>query len=214
VVYRKDSEMMKSKKTGHCDGTLNDQKAAARGRPRDESATPQILKAALTLVLRDGFRAVSVDAIAAEAGVGKTTIYRRWPNKAAVVMDAFLADIGPQIPYPAAENAREQIRLQMRFLARLFNGRAGKLLRILLGEIQFDPELEVAFRERWVIPRRATARKMIVAGIRSGELAPYTDPDALMDALYAPIYYTLLIGNATLDDAFADARWATLFGER
>ena len=206
--------MMKSQKTGHFDGTLNDEKPVARGRPRDESATPQILKAALTLVLRDGFRAVSMDAIAAEAGVGKTTIYRRWPNKAAVVMDAFLADIGPQIPYPAAENAREQIRLQMRSLAHLFNGRAGKLLRVLLGEIQFDPELEVAFRERWVIPRRATAREMLVAGIRSGELAPYTDPDALMDALYAGIYYTLLIGNATLDDAFADARWATLFGER
>jgi AcrR family transcriptional regulator len=214
MVYRKDSEMMKSKKTGPYDGTLNDEKPVARGRPRDESATPQILKAALTLVLRDGFRAVSMAAIAAEAGVGKTTIYRRWPNKAAVVMDAFLAEIGPQIPYPAAENVREQIRLQMRSLARLFNGRVGKLLRILLGEIQFDPELEVAFRERWVIPRRAKARKMLVAGIRSGELAPYTDPDALMDALYAPIYYTLLIGNATLDDAFADARWATLFRER
>ena len=55
---------------------------------------------------------------------------------------------------------------------------------------------------------------MLVAGIRSGELAPYTDPDALMDALYAGIYYTLLIGNAKLDDAFADARWATLFGHR
>ena len=69
----------------------------------------QILKAALTLVLRDGFRAVSVDAIAAEAGVGKTTIYRRWPNKAAVVMDAFLADIGPQIPYPAADSSSDEI---------------------------------------------------------------------------------------------------------
>jgi AcrR family transcriptional regulator len=189
-------------------------KAAVRGRPRDEGATPQILKAALTLVLREGFRAVSMDAIATEAGVGKTTIYRRWPNKAAVVMDAFLADIGPRIPYPAADNAREQIRLQMRALAHAFSGRAGKLLRILLGEIQFDPELEVAFRERWVIPRRAAAREMLVAGIRSGELAPYTDPDALMDALYAGIYYTLLIGNAKLDDSFADARWATLFGHR
>lgn len=195
-------------------GETLEHEPAVRGRPRDESATPLILKAALTLVLRDGFRGVSMDAIAAAAGVGKTTIYRRWPNKAAVVMDAFLADIGPRIPYPAAENAREQIRLQMRSLARAFNGRAGKLLRVLLGEIQFDPELEVAFRERWVIPRRAAAREMLLEGIRSGELAPYTDPDALMDALYASIYYTLLIGNTTLNDAFVDARWATLFGQQ
>ena len=189
-------------------------KAVMRGRPRNASATPRILKAALKLVLRDGFRRVSLDDIAGEAGVGKTTIYRRWPNKAAVVMDAFLAEIGPRIPYPEAENTREQIRLQMRALARLFGGRAGRLLKILLGEIQFDPELEVAFRERWVIPRRAAARDMLLKGIRSGDLAPYTDPDALMDALYAGIYYTLLIGNAVLDDAFVDARWETLFGHR
>jgi AcrR family transcriptional regulator len=213
-MYRIYPEMTGSQQTKRKGDAPADRKAATRGRPRKANATPQILKAALTLVLRDGFREVSMDAIAAEAGVGKTTIYRRWPNKAAVVMDAFLADIGPRIPYPAAENARERIRLQMRALARAFSGRAGKLLRILLGEIQFDPELAVAFRERWVVPRRAAAREMLLSGIRSGELAPYTDPDALMDALYAGIYYTLLIGNASLDEAFADARWATLFGHR
>lgn len=191
--------------------TANENVGGRRGRPRAESATPQILKAALDLVLREGFRQVTIESIAAKAGVGKATVYRRWPNKAAVMMDAFIESIGPQLIYPETTDARESIRLHMRSLAQVFRGRSGRLLRILLGEIQFDEELRCAFRERWVAPRRSTARAWLLKGIQSGELAPYTDPNVLLDLIYSSIYYTLIIGESDLNDEFVDARWSALF---
>ena len=81
-----------------------------RGRPRDKDADVRILKTALRLVERTGFRSVSMEAIAAEAHVARTTIYRRWPNKATVIMDAFLAEVGPGIAFPKLPSALESLR--------------------------------------------------------------------------------------------------------
>ena len=83
------------------------------GRPRSQSAHNAILKAALQLVTKRGFRAVSVNEIAAAAGVGKMTIYRHWPNKAAVVMDSLLELIGPETAFPEAGKALESLRGQL-----------------------------------------------------------------------------------------------------
>src|ERR1700733_4707157 len=74
-----------------------------RGRPRSEKVHQAILDAALELTFESGFRALNVDMIAARAGVGKMTVYRRWPNKAAVVMDAFLKTVGPGTAFPRTE---------------------------------------------------------------------------------------------------------------
>jgi AcrR family transcriptional regulator len=71
-----------------------------RGRPRDQHADAKILKAAMCLLEQHGFRAVTLEDIAEEAGVARTTVYRRWPNKAAVVMDAFLTHVAPRIAFP------------------------------------------------------------------------------------------------------------------
>src|SRR5258708_7433907 len=87
-----------------------------RGRPRDKNADARILKTALRLVERIGFRSVSMEAIAAEAHVARTTIYRRWPNKATVIMDAFLAEVGPGIAFPELPTAPESLRIQIKLL--------------------------------------------------------------------------------------------------
>src|SRR6267142_6736133 len=105
-----------------------------RGRPRDQHAAAKILKAAMCLLKQHGFRAVTLEAIAEEAGVARTTVYRRWPNKAAVVMDAFLAEVGPEIGFPKLPSALESLRVQMKLLARAFRGRPGLLIRSLLAE--------------------------------------------------------------------------------
>src|SRR5437867_3470726 len=119
-----------------------------KGRPRSERLHQVILKTAFNLVLEQGFRAVSVELIAAKTGVGKTTIYRRWPNKAAVVMDAFTMRVGSGSLFPRADRVVDSIRLQMRAMARSFRGSDGALVKALLAEAQFDPELALAFRER------------------------------------------------------------------
>ena len=178
-----------------------------RGRPRNKEADTDILKAALRLVEEGGFKSVSMEGIAAAAGVARTTIYRRWPNKAAVIMDAFLAEVGPDVSFPVASTVLESIRLQMRLLARAFRGRPGLLIRSLLAEAQFDPELEKAFRVQWIEKRRETGRRVVQEAIHNGELSPAVDPDILLDALYGGLYYRLLLGSGALTDKYIDAVW-------
>jgi len=174
------------------------------GRPRSDKAHLAILKAALALVEKSGFRAVTIDAIADHAGVGKTTIYRRWPNKAAVVMDAFLALIGPGTRFPQTGSPVERIKLQLRLQARFFRSAQGRMIKALLGEAQFDPELAEAFRERWIAPRRQGVRDVLQEAIRQGDLRRDIDLETTIDLLYGPIYYRLQIGTGPLTEAFTD----------
>ena len=185
---------------------------AVRGRPRSRSADTRILKAALKLVEAGGFQSVTMEAIAATANVARTTIYRRWRNKESVIMDAFLEEVGPTIAFPALPNARESVRLQMKLLAKAFRGKAGLLIRSLLAEAQFNPELQTAFRERWIAKRRASAIAVIKAGIVSGELPSRIDPDILLDVLYGGLYYRLLIGTGAISDDYVDSVWDTVIG--
>jgi AcrR family transcriptional regulator len=181
-----------------------------RGRPRSAAAHAAILRAALELLQSEGFSALSVDAIAARAGVGKATIYRRWPNKAAVVMDAFLAGTAPEMPFPDTGSAREDFRRQMRAVIRLFNTPAVRDPFVaLIAESQHDPALAAALRERFVASRRAAARAVIERGIERGELRADLDRGLVLDALYGPLYYRLLVSGERLTPRYAD----TLVGQ-
>ena len=174
------------------------------GRPRSPRIQQAILKAAVDLVLESGFRAISMDDIAARANVGRMTIYRRWCNKAAIIMDACVARVDPGTLFLPAQGYTESIRLQMRSMAKLFRGKDGALIRALLAEAQFDPRLAVELRERWTMPRRKMAIAYFQQGINDGFLRPDVDPDAMIDILYAPIYYRLQMGTGPLSDAFVD----------
>jgi AcrR family transcriptional regulator len=145
-----------------------------------------------------------MDTIAAEAGVGRMTLYRRWPNKAAIVMDAFVARVDPNTLFTEAENYLESIRLQMRAMAKSFRGEDGVLMRTLLGAAQLDPELATALRDRWTMPRRRMAIAYFRDGMKRGYLRPDTDPDVIIDLLYAPIYYRLQMGTGPLSYAYVD----------
>jgi hypothetical protein len=92
----------------------------------------------------------------------------------------------------------------MRSMAKLFRGKDGALIRALLAEAQFDPRLAVELRERWTMPRRKMAIAYFQQGIKDGFLRPDVDPDAMIDILYAPIYYRLQMGTGLLSDAFVD----------
>ncbi len=174
------------------------------GRPRNPRIQQAILKAAVDLVLENGLKALSMDAIAGRAGVGRMTIYRRWPNKAAIIMDAFVARVDPNTLFLPSRTYLESIRLQMRTMAKVFRGKDGMLIRALLAEAQFDPELATALRERWTMPRRRMAIAYFEEGMRKGFLRPDVDPAAMIDVLYAPIYYRLQMGIGPLTDAYID----------
>ena len=191
-------------KSSSKDKADNQESRPAPGRPRSERLNKAILKAAVDLVLTSGFRALSMDAIAAKARVGRMTIYRRWPNKAAIIMDAFVTRVDPGTLFSPASSFKESIRLQMRTMAKAFRGKDGALIRVLLAEAQFDPELAKALRERWTMPRRRMAIEYFGEGVRRGALRPDIDPDAMIDLLYAPLYYRLQMGTGPLSDAYVD----------
>jgi len=174
------------------------------GRPRDEHLQQLILKTAIDQVCKSGFRAVSIESIACQAGVGKTTLYRRWPNKAAVVMDAFMNRVGSGTLFPATDNLLESVRLQMRSMAKAFRGKDGGLIKSLLAEAQFDPELATAFREQWTLPRRKMALAVFQEAVNQKLLRPDIDLEATIDLLYAPLYYRLQMGTGPLSDAYID----------
>jgi AcrR family transcriptional regulator len=182
----------------------NDPKARAPGRPRSERAHRAILRAANELLESDGFAAVTVEAIAERAGVSKATIYRWWPNRAAVVMDGFLSIVSSEVPFPHTGHAREDIRIHMRRLAEAFGGKMGRTVAALIAEGQADPELAEALRSRWLSIRRTEAREILELGIERGELRDDIDPEVAVDVLYGPIYYRMLVGHAPLDGDFAD----------
>ena len=174
------------------------------GRPRSQAAHSAILKAALHLVTKRGFRAVSVNEIAAEAGVGKMTIYRHWPNKAAVVMDALLELIGGETAFPKADSALESLRRQLHRQAAFFSGSRGNLIRSLVFEAQSDPELATAFRNRWLYPRRADVHQKMQAAISEGSLRGNFNIDTAIDQLYGSLYYRLLLGSGTINEEFIE----------
>jgi AcrR family transcriptional regulator len=195
--------------------TREDQKKPA-GRPRDARTTQNILKTALDLGMELGFNGLTVEGIAARAGVGKSTIYRRWPDAWAIVADAVFADVARISPIQERPTARESFRVSMRLVARSFRGQYGEILRPLIGRAQVDKSLRQALGKHWLSARREISRQIVRRGIASGELRPGLEPDIVLDALYGPLYHRLLLpyeGNAVhLSDAYIDALIDTVFG--
>jgi len=171
---------------------------------RDETARLAVLHAADDLLVERGFGGVTIEGIAARAGVAKQTIYRWWPSKVDILLDTLIEDAARQLPVPekgaAVENARRYLRSLARFLVR---EDAGKVLLALIGEAQHDPETAAIFRRRYLEPRRDRERAMLSRGIAAGELPDALDVDAVLDALCGPIVYRALIG-ARIPPAFID----------
>jgi AcrR family transcriptional regulator len=188
----------------------------AAGRPRDVRATERILRAALELGEEIGFEGLTIEGVAARAGVGKTTIYRRWPNVWAIVVDAVLAEVTRVAPVLAKPTARESFTASIRLVARAFRGHHGNVLRALIGRVQVDDTLRQAVGERWLLARRQESRQIVRRGIESGELRAGLDPDVVLDALYGPLYHRLLLPydgtEVRLSDAYVDALVDTVFG--
>ncbi len=147
---------------------------------------------------------LTIEAVAARAGVGKTTIYRWWPTKAVLVADAFLSSVIRETHFPDTGSVREDLRAQMQRLASIFRGSRGRILRLLIGGGQSDPELIAAFRNRFLLPRRAEAISILQRAIDRGQLSRDIDRNMLLDALYGPLYFRMLIGHGPLSASFVD----------
>ncbi len=140
------------------------------GRPRSEQARQAILRSTLKLLQHTGFPDLTIEAIAADAGVGKATVYRWWPNKGALVVDAFASNTEDKLHFPDTGSVYQDVSLQMNQFLGILHTRRGRIVAALLGAGQSDPELLEAFRERFLRPRRQEAYKTLRRGIERGEL--------------------------------------------
>jgi AcrR family transcriptional regulator len=171
---------------------------------RDENARLAVLHAADDLLAERGFGGVTIEGIAARAGVAKQTIYRWWPSKADVLLDTLVEDASRQLAVPDTGSAVDDTRRYLRALARfLTKDPAGKVLLALLGEAQHDAEMAGVFHHRYLDPQREQEREMLKRGITAGELPAALDVDAALDALSGPIIYRALTG-APIPRSFVD----------
>ena len=176
----------------------------APGRPRSEDARKAILRSTLRLLQVTGFPDLSIESIAANADVGKATVYRWWPNKAALVADAFSSSADEELRFPNTGSVRDDVAMQMKHLVRVLRGRRGRIVAALIGGGQSDPELIQAFRERFMMPRRQEAYTTLRRGISRGELRGDLDLDLTLDTLYGAIYMRFLIRQTGLTENYVD----------
>ena len=167
----------------------------APGRPRDPQADRAILKATMELLAEDGFGGLSIEAVAARAGVGKTTVYRRWPSKIPLVVDA-LTHMKPPMAVPIPEDMTTRDAL-MRFLKELTRSRGNdpnaRILAGLVDAMSRDTELAEAVRVGLLSGRRRVVFDLIERGIARGEIRPDADVEVVADVLVGPIIMRTLI---------------------
>lgn len=174
------------------------------GRPRSENARQAILRSTLKLLRKTGFEQLSIEAISADAGVGKATVYRWWPSKGALVVDAFALSTEDELHFPDSGSVYRDMALQMnRFLGVLHSPR-GCIVRAILGAGQSDRELLEEFRKRLLRPRRQEAYETLRRGIDRGELPEKLDLDLVLDTLYGAMYMRFLIRHDELSENYVN----------
>jgi AcrR family transcriptional regulator len=178
-----------------------------RGRPRSAKSTKAILAAAGELLLEHGLDAVSMDAIAERAGVSKATIYRWWPTKETLAIDALYEDWAAAYPVaPDTGSLRgDLLGVFLPWVNHIVTRPYARVLGALLTRARTDDGFARELNERLVQPRRNRARPIFERAIARGEIPQSTDIELGLDLLYGPVYHRFLQGHLPLSPAFVEA---------
>jgi AcrR family transcriptional regulator len=162
------------------------------------------LQAAAELLAERGLTGMSIEEVASRAGVGKTTIYRRWPSRGALALDAFLAEFQGQQPLPDTGSLHDDLLAALRaWIRSVTETSAGPILASLIAEAQRDPVLAVSWRERVVERLRDQHKIMLDRAVTRGEIPAETDYEVVLDLMFGAAYHRLLHGHQPLTDQFA-----------
>ncbi len=181
---------------------ISEDEEKRRGRPRSETSKKSILNAVNRLLLHSSVKALSIEAIAKKAGVGKTTIYRWWPNKVAVVLDALLYQLGNTPDLPTSSTTMQSVKNQLERFMRLLKGKNGKILIEIMAEAQSSEETLTLFYENFMLQHEETLANLIEEGKENGEFREGISTALAVDMIYGSIVYRLMSGAETLDDEF------------
>jgi AcrR family transcriptional regulator len=188
--------------------TVFDEPATAerpRGRPRSAIADRAIREAAVDLFAERGFEGFSVEDVADRAGVSKATVYRRYPSKVDLVVEAGSCLATDVVRFPDTGNLRDDVRGLARSLVNAFeNTRAGKMMPVMTFERRRYPELDDRYR-KFLADRKARTRAVLRRAVDRGELPDDTDIGVMSSMLVGPIFHRLMITQEPMNDAFVDA---------
>jgi len=175
-----------------------------RGRPRSEKARVAILRAARALLAEGGPGAVTMEAVAARARVGKPTVYRWWPDRHAVAMAALMDTATGESVEASGLSAITALRAQLRAVAKRFATSTGRHVTSMLAASDPQSELSKAFRNHFVLARRAEGKALLERAKADREVRRDVDVEVALDLLYGPLFFRLLMGHAALDQSFMD----------
>ncbi|MEI6207491.1 MAG: TetR/AcrR family transcriptional regulator [Desulfuromonadales bacterium] len=180
-------------------------KLPQRGRPRSEESRQSILLGTAAILAERGYEGLSIEAVATKAEVGKQTIYRWWHSKADLVIDALSELAAQQVDIPDTGSVTGDLRelLKNAFFV-LTATPSGNAVIGLLVATQRDTRISKVFRERFVEKRRGAVREIFQRGIQREQIRANLDTDLIIDLIYGPMWYRLLVGHAPLDEVFAD----------
>lgn len=173
-----------------------------KGRPRSPEASRAILAATIDTLADIGFDGLTMEAVAARAGVGKTTVYRRWGSKEKLVQAAIEA-IVRGIAIPDTGNVREDLLSLEREAVAVYRGKPGRVMPGLVSAMARYPQLADAVRQDFLESRREGLRAVLLRGIERGEVREDADLELALDFLGGPLFYRLLITGGPLDDDLA-----------
>jgi AcrR family transcriptional regulator len=177
---------------------------ARPGRPRSPECDQAIVDAALAVFADEGYDGFTIEAVAARAGVGKATVYRRYPGKAELIVRAVSCLTSAEVPEPDTGSLRGDLAFVAHHLVHLLTrtvaGRCVPQLAVAL------PRSRALAREhrRFLAERRAVTRGVVERAITRGDVAPDTDPEIVTDLVVGPLFYRHLVSGAPLTDAYAD----------
>jgi AcrR family transcriptional regulator len=187
-------------------GTTRKREHRGNRHGRSEDARRSVLEAADGLLVEQGFARLTIEGIAQRAGVAKQTIYRWWPSKVAVLLEAFVEDAAEMRATVDTGDLTEDLRVHARRLALfLTNSDAGAVFRALMAEAQHDPELAARMRHEHLTRQRQSDRRPLERAIARGDLPRNTDIDLAVDQLVGPIYYRVLVTGQPVSQEFTDA---------
>ncbi|MGD0443894.1 MAG: TetR/AcrR family transcriptional regulator [Edaphobacter sp.] len=192
-------------------GQMSKVESKNRGRQRSEESEEAILTATLHLLKEKPLRDIAIEEIARKAGVGKATIYKWWPSKAYVALDAFLRTMNRMVPTPDTGTGEEDFKVQLHSLITFYNSPTGRIFSQFLAEGQIDREFASLFRERFLKPRREAVGVIFDRAVKRGEIDPSVDRELGLDLIYGPAIFRLMAGHSPLDPEAAEAMISTLF---
>jgi AcrR family transcriptional regulator len=180
------------------------EKPRPRGRPRSPEVHDAILGAAIDLIREVGYDAVTMDGIAARAGVGKAALYRRWPSKEALVVEA-LGRLVAAMPVPDTGTLVDDVRLVMTVHRHMYADPAsGQLLSGLVAAMARSQSIAHAMRSGFVATRHEALRVVLARGVARGELRRDVDLDLVVEMLNAPLFYRYLFSGRAVDESLVN----------